>query len=71
LSVKVEDVFERCISINTLHLSETESVDVDVFKEIFKDVEDKRSYHEYISIDGGVLGYKRFFDRCKQKGILN
>ena len=56
---------------DVIQLSQYCFITAEDFFEIFKEVNDPKSYDEYVAIDGGVKGYKDFFDKYKQKGILN
>ena len=55
---------------STLNLPNDQTVNTDFFVNLFKDVPARPSYEDLILIDGGNLGYKDFFDRCKLDGIL-
>lgn len=56
---------------DTIRLNETSVVDVDVFATLFSAASESPTYDELVAIDGGVMGYIPFFDRCKADGLLN
>ena len=41
------------------------------FRVLFKDAFPNPTYEKLMNIDNGEKGYKKFFDKLKQKGILN
>ena len=66
----VLNVFASHIIANDLFLPDGSMVDVEDFAEMFKEVSNPTSYEEYMQIDGGIKGYKFFFDKCKEEGVL-
>jgi hypothetical protein len=56
---------------DTIKLNETSVVEVDVFAALFSAASESPTYDELVAIDGGIMGYKPFFDQCKENGLLN
>ena len=40
------------------------------FVELFSEAGENPTYERLMEIDGGLLGYRGFFDLCKAKGLL-
>jgi len=64
----MESIFKDFIVGNHLQLNEVVFVNINTFSSIFKGA---KTYEEFIEIDNGKKGYKEFFDKCKDEGILN
>lgn len=47
------------------------TVDGERFRQIFQQALPNPDYDTLVLIDGGKLGYKEFFDRLKEEGILS
>ena len=67
-----EDVI-RIFGTEHIKLSSTTNVSAEDFLNIagFSELSSNPSYQEFIDFDNGELGYKSFFDECKEQGILN
>jgi len=68
--MKEEDVI-RVFGEATLLLPSGSTVPAFVFAQLFKDAGSDPTYVNLVDLDGGKLGYKDFFDKCKEQGILN
>ena len=66
----MKSVFHSLLKGDSVKISENVAVNFDVFYNFFKEVESVSSYKDYINLDNGK-GYIAFFDKCKEKGILN
>ena len=56
---------------DVLNIGDGQIISVDSFADLFSAAPSTPTYAELIAIDGGVMGYIPFFDRCKAGGILN
>lgn len=64
----MREVFKDIIIDERIEVNKSVYVDVEVFERVF---EGAKSYDDFIKVDNGVKGYKRFFDKMKEQGILN
>ena len=59
-------------SDDSLNIGKHSYVSVDFFANLFKDVSDSPTYDELVTIDSeNNYGYRDFFDKCREEGILN
>jgi len=64
----IESIFKDIIEEGRIEVNSGVYVSVDTFKKIFEGAE---TYNDFLAIDNEEKGYKLFFDRCKDQGILN
>ena len=62
---QAESIFGLTIQLNPVCVVSAEN-----FSEVFSEASGQPNYNELIQLDGGVKGYKDFFDKCKLEGIL-
>ena len=67
----VYNVFKKMINGDEIILGAGRVVSVSKFTELFSGASDAPTYDELVAIDGGIMGYIPFFDRCKDEGILS
>ena len=56
----------------TIHIRKNITVNVEDFARLFADASENPTYDELVNIDiENGYGYKPFFDKCKEEGLLN
>lgn len=54
---------------STIQMPDGITVTLDKFCELFKDV-NSLTYNEFVRVDAGRLGYKKYFDTLKEQGVI-
>lgn len=63
----MESILDRYSVAGFVHVAPGIKVPVETFKTVF---EGCVTYDDFMAVDKGILGYKQFFDKCVEDGVL-